>query len=178
MICTRADSASDLGSSDFRGRSRNSLSEFSVLLVCHERIPRAPNFHWFVRLLSLERFGRASKGKAARKASSKRFSERNSESANFHWFVRFCRSRNFGKKDKFRERRSACQGETRPSRLNFLFALVLKFLERQNFHSFVGPLSAALLSFSPARFAWKDPINRFTDCFHTYFSCHPSDLTF
>ena len=95
---------------------------------------------------------RASKGKAAREASSmeivassKRFSERNSESANFHWFVRFCRSRNFLKKEKFRERRSGCRVEIRPSRLNFPLALVLKFLERKMFHSFVGPLSEKVL---------------------------------
>ena len=55
--------------------------------------------------------------------------------------MRLCRSRNFVKNDKFRARRSGCRGQTWPSRLNFLFALVLKFLERQNFHSFVGPLT-------------------------------------
>ena len=111
MACTRADSASDLGSSDFRGRSRNSLSELSVLL----------------------------EGSLA-----------NSESAIFHWFVRFCRSRNFRKKEKFRERRSGGWAEIRPRRLNFLFALVLKFLERQNFHSFVGPLSGKLTTVANA----------------------------
>ena len=43
------------------------------------------------------------------------------------------------------------RGEIRPSRLNFLFALVLKFLERQNFHSFVGPISAIKAFLDPQR---------------------------
>ena len=74
MICTRANSVSDLGSSDFRGRSRNSLQEYSVLFggsqsamnefrERHEQIPRAPNFHSFVRFgrsrnfVKMEKFG-------------------------------------------------------------------------------------------------------------------------
>ena len=43
-------------------------------------------------------------------------------------------------KEKFREWRLGYRGETRPSRLNFFLALLLKFLEWQIFRSFVGLL--------------------------------------